>query len=85
MFSLGGLFMHHELEDFTVGMIVITPSGRRAVVKKLLSGASKKDAFARIICQYEGGGPKDLVTLQPHQLKTAPQHVPPKQLGFAFA
>lgn len=58
-----------ELEDFKVDDSVITPSGRLAIVKKLLSGASKKDAFDRIVCRYVGGGAKDLVTLQPHQLQ----------------
>lgn len=63
-----------ELEDFSVKQKVRTPSGRLAFVKKLLSGASKRDAFDRIVCQYEGGGAKDLVTLQPHQLE--PVHEP---------
>lgn len=59
----------YELEDFPPGMVVLTPTGRRAIVKKHLTGASKRDYFARLICQYEGGGIKDLVTLQPHQLR----------------
>lgn len=58
-----------ELDDFKVDDAVLTPSGRLATIKKILSGASKKDAFDRIVCQYVGGGPKDLVTLQPHQLQ----------------
>lgn len=66
------LFMR-EIEDFTAGQTVMTPSGRLAIVKKLLSGASKRDAFDRIVCRYQGGGEKDLVTLQPHQLQ--PVHI----------
>jgi hypothetical protein len=58
-----------DLDDFRPGMSVLTPSGRLAVVKKTLSGASKKDAFSRVVCRYDGGGPKDLVTLQPHHLR----------------
>lgn len=57
-----------DMEDFVIGEEVLTPTGRRAVVVKHLSGASKKDCFTRIMLRYVGGGPKDLVTLQPHQL-----------------
>jgi hypothetical protein len=73
---LRGLFMHFESEDFPVGTPVITPSGRRAVVVRQLTGASKRDCFSRVICRYEGGGAKDLVTLQPHQLKMAERRAP---------
>jgi hypothetical protein len=77
-----------ELEDFSVRQKVRTPSGRFAFVKKLLSGASKRDAFDRIVCQYEGGGAKDLVTLQPHQLEPvnepAPAPQPSGQLQFTL-
>lgn len=59
----------HELEDFHPGEVVLTPSGRRAVIQKLLSGASKYDPFARVKCRYEDGDDRDLVTLQPHQLR----------------
>lgn len=59
----------HELEDFQPGDVVLTPSGRRAVIQKLLSGASKHDPFARVKCRYEDGDDRDLVTLQPHQLR----------------
>jgi len=65
-----------ELEDFSVGQKVRTPSGRFAFVKKLLSGASKRDAFDRIVCRYEDGGAKDLVTLQPYQLEPVPMPSP---------
>lgn len=78
----------NEIEDFPLKSIVLTPSGRRAVVIKHLSGASKFDCFSRIVCRYEGGGRKDLVTLQPHQLRMAPappKPVEPMQLGFSFA
>lgn len=81
-------------EDFSAGDDVVTPSGRQAVVKKVLIGASKHDHFTRIVCRYAGGGPKDLVTLQPHQLKRAPavqnsappiRLVNPFQMAFDFA
>lgn len=76
--------------DFPVGTVVITPSGRRAIVKKTLRGASKFDCFERVVCRYEGGDARDLVTLQPHQLRVAPAPSMPKssapmQLAFAFA
>lgn len=87
MSFLGGLMRTmQELEDFPIGAAVLTPSGRRARVVKHLSGASKRDAFTRLICRYEGGGPKDLVTLQPHQLRLAePKQEAPLQMGLAFA
>lgn len=54
----------------TVGKKVITPSGRLATVKKILSGKSRQDCFERVICQYDGEKGQDgLVTLQPHILK----------------
>jgi hypothetical protein len=59
----------YEMEDHPVGAIVLTPLGRRAIVKRHLTGASKKDHFSRLICQYEGIDDKDLVTLQPHHLR----------------
>lgn len=80
-----------HLEDFEAGMPVLTPSGKRAIVVKTLAGASKRDLCDRVIVKYEGGHAKDLVTLQPHQLRLAePVRVPvlplPNigQLAFAF-
>lgn len=64
-----------ELEDLFVGMVCITPSGRRAIVKRVLTGQSKKDLCERVILRFEGGPPNDLVTLQPHQLKRAPMPI----------
>lgn len=57
--------------DFKTGQKVITPSGRLATVKRILSGCSKKDGFERVICQYDGveNDQENLVTLQPHLLK----------------
>jgi hypothetical protein len=51
-------------ETIKVGMTVITPSGKTATVKKILSGTSKIDPFKRVVCQYVGGNSRDLVTLQ---------------------
>jgi hypothetical protein len=73
--------------EFAVGTIVLTPSGRRAIVRKYMSGASKRDCFDRVILQYEGGHARDLVTLQPHQLRRAPEpdrapSTSQMQLGF---
>lgn len=91
--GLGKLMQHffsnHDAEDFPLGSLATTPTGRRVVVVKHLSGASKRDCFTRIICRYEGGGAKDLVTLQPHQLKPIPPAPPSivsntRQLDFAF-
>lgn len=57
-------------EDLPVGTEVLTPSGRRAIVKKHLAGESKKDYFSRVICYYVGGTSRfDYVTLQPHLVK----------------
>jgi hypothetical protein len=85
-----GGFAMFDREDFPEGMEVITPSGRRAIVVKQLSGASKFDPFSRVTCRYVGGGPKDLVTLQPHQLKKAGKQqeqkpASPAQLNLFFA
>lgn len=59
--------------DLKTGQKVITPSGRLATVKRILSGYSKQDHFERVICQYEGAekGSENMVTLQPHLLKKA--------------
>jgi hypothetical protein len=84
----GGLMqLLHELEDFPVGVAVLTPSGRRAIVIKHLSGASKRDYFTRIVCRFEDGDSKDLVTLQPYQLRRAgPRSVDQwMQAALAFA
>lgn len=84
----GRLLMNFETEDLPVGCHVLTPTGRRAVVVKHLTGASKFDAFSRVMIRYDGGGPKDLATLQPQLLRRAdPPRVSvstPYQLGFAF-
>lgn len=82
-----------ELEDFSKGDIVLTPSGRRAIVVKLLVGTSKRDLCDRIICKFEDGRTRDFVTLQPRQLRHAPPSYPvhrpivavPVQLQFEFA
>lgn len=59
--------------DLKTGQKVITPSGRLATVKRILSGSSKQDHFERVICQYDDveNDQKNLVTLQPHLLKKA--------------
>jgi len=78
-----------DLEDFSPGETVVTPSGRRAVVKKLLAGTSKRDCFSRLTCRYVDGGPRDLVTLQPHQVKKAPvdpvREIDPRQMDLFAA
>ena len=58
--------------DLKAGQKVITPSGRLATVMKFLP-SSNRDAFDRVVCQYEGvsNTHKNLVTLQPHLLKKA--------------
>lgn len=82
--------MHMHDDRHPIGTVVLTPSGRRAIVKKYLSGASKRDAFDRVVVRYVDGDARDLVTLQPHQIRLAPSpSVPkitqPEQLGFEFA
>lgn len=73
----------HDIE-YQVGDVVLTPSGRRAVVKKIMLGTSKTDAFDRIVVRYLDGTPRDLVTLQPHQLRLAPR-AQVTQYAFEFA
>lgn len=59
--------------DLKTGQKVITPSGRLATVRKVLSGHLRRDAFDRVVCQYDDveNDKKNLVTLQPHLLKKA--------------
>lgn len=76
--------MYYEAEDLPIGVWVVTPSGRRAQVIKHLSGSSKFDCFSRVMIRYEGGGPKDLATLQPHLLRPAEQVRVVGQLALAF-
>lgn len=87
-----GDFMNllQDRDSIPVGAVVLTPSGRRAIVKKHLSGSSKLDCFDRVICRYEDGPAKDLVTLQPHQLRRLPPAPAPslakvEQLQLEFA
>ena len=44
-----------------------------ATVRKVLSGPLRRDAFDRVVCQYDDveNDQKNLVTLQPHLLKKA--------------
>lgn len=80
------VFMHMHDDRHPIGTVVLTPSGRRAIVKKYLSGASKRDAFDRVVVRYFDGDARDLVTLQPHQIRLAPVEVStPSQLDLEFA
>lgn len=56
-----------ESEELSVGALVVTPSGRRAMVVKTLKGTSKRDYFQRVIVRYVGMGGE--ARLQPQLLR----------------
>lgn len=83
-------FMLHDIENYPIGTAVITPSGRRGTVIKHLAGESKLDPFDRLVVRFDGGDKRDVVTLQPHQLRLLPPARPGRvgtsgQAGFEFA
>lgn len=76
--------MHKDVDDFPIGARVQTPTGRRGTVVKHQGYESKFDDFVRVVIRYDGGGPRDLVTLQPGLLTRAPAEVPKPTQGRLF-
>lgn len=59
-----------SFRNFPIGSCVMTPSGKKAIVRRYLNGSSKHDHFDRLICRYvDGGRESGWVTLQPRLLK----------------
>lgn len=61
-----------DVEDFPVGTRVMTPTGRVGTVIKHRGAESKLDHFQRLTVRLDGGGRRNLVTLQPHLLAKYP-------------
>ena len=65
---IAGIIDRPDMEDFPIGSIVKTPSGRVGRVVKHRGAQSRHDLFQRIIIEFdEPFG--DSVALQPHLLK----------------
>ena len=65
--SLAGVVHRPDMEDFPIGSIVKTPSGRIGTVVKHRGAQSRFDLFQRIIIEFEDPI-GDSVALQPHLL-----------------
>ena len=61
-----------DIDSFPPGTRVKTPTGRKGTVIKHVGFESKHDHFLRVTVHLDGGGPRDLVTLQPHLLTKCP-------------
>lgn len=57
-----------DLDDFPIGTLARTPSGRIGVVIKHKGAASKQDHFQRLVLHFSAD-PHDSVTLQPNMLE----------------
>ncbi|OWF65086.1 hypothetical protein B6A14_04545 [Polynucleobacter hirudinilacicola] len=65
--ALAGVVHRPDMEDFPIGSIVKTPSGRVGTVVKHRGAQSRHDLFQRIIIEFEDPI-GDSVALQPHLL-----------------
>ena len=65
--ALVGVIHRPDMEDFPIGSIVKTPSGRIGTVVKHRGAQSRFDLFQRIIIEFEDPI-GDSVALQPHLL-----------------
>jgi len=65
--TLAGVVHRPDMEDFPIGSIVKTPSGRVGMVVKHRGAQSRHDLFQRIIIEFEDPI-GDSVALQPHLL-----------------
>jgi hypothetical protein len=65
--ALAGIIARPDMEDFPIGSIVKTPSGRIGTVVKHRGAQSRFDLFQRIIIEFEDPV-GDSVALQPHLL-----------------
>ena len=65
--TLAGVVHRPDMEDFPIGCIVKTPSGRVGTVVKHRGAQSRHDLFQRIIIEFEDPI-GDSVALQPHLL-----------------
>jgi hypothetical protein len=65
--AMVGIIHRPDMEDFPIGSIVKTPSGRIGTVVKHRGAQSRFDLFQRIIIEFEDPI-GDSVALQPHLL-----------------
>ena len=65
--AMVGVIHRPDMEDFPIGAIVKTPSGRIGTVVKHRGAQSRHDLFQRIIIEFEDPI-GDSVALQPHLL-----------------
>ena len=65
--AMVGVIHRPDMEDFPIGAIVKTPSGRIGTVVKHRGAQSRFDLFQRIIIEFEDPI-GDSVALQPHLL-----------------
>ncbi|OIM98662.1 hypothetical protein A9235_07265 [Polynucleobacter sp. MWH-Tro8-2-5-gr] len=65
--AMVGVIHRPDMEDFPIGSIVRTPSGRIGTVVKHRGAQSRFDLFQRIIIEFEDPI-GDSVALQPHLL-----------------
>ena len=65
--TMVGVIDRPDMEDFPIGSIVKTPSGRIGTVVKHRGAQSRFDLFQRIIIEFEDPI-GDSVALQPHLL-----------------
>ena len=65
--TLAGVVHRPDMEDFPIGSVVKTPSGRVGTVVKHRGAQSRHDLFQRIIIEFEDPI-GDSVALQPHLL-----------------
>ena len=57
-----------DLDDFPIGTLARTPSGRIGIVIKHQGAESKRDHFQRVVLRFSAD-PRDSVMLQPHMLE----------------
>lgn len=69
------------VDDFPVGSIVKTPTGRIGKVVKHRGAESRRDCYERLVIRFSID-PSDLVALQPHLVSVA--DVDARLLGLDF-
>lgn len=60
---------NRDVEDFPVGSVVVTPTGKTGVVVAHKGYESRQDPFMRVMVRLDGGDRQDIVQLQPHYLR----------------
>ncbi|MBC42825.1 MAG: hypothetical protein CML19_11425 [Pusillimonas sp.] len=58
-----------DVEDFPIGSVVVTPTGKTGVVVAHKGYESKFDPFMRVMIKLDGGDRQDVVQLQPKYLR----------------